>query len=1208
MTEMRRKIAYRRQYRKTLGGCESLESRILLSSDGLHFIPPFDFASSADSSTPLVAAAAAAADVAGPMDSPPILHSLPGAEAKVFLDFDGNLEPNWGGNVNVLTPAYDLDGEPTSFNVEEQRRIHEAWARVAEDFAPFNIDVTTEDPADAKTMLRQAITISQRTRTFYFRHQFTVKDASAVSELTMQLLRDDGAAVYLNGAEVVRDNLAPDAAFDDFANSATNNESQLRDFSIDASLLVDGDNVLAVEVHQASDTSSDVSFDLSLAGTVDGTPDEAIVALGSSWNYLDDGSDQGDAWRASSFDDASWPVDQAEFGYGDADEVTALRVRPDGSGRTRTFYFRHEFDVADAAGFSQLAIGLLRDDGAAVYLNGEEIVRDNLAESADFDDFAISSVGDEEESTFYESLIDADLLREGQNVLAVEVHQVSDTSSDVSFDLDLAAIDGEGSEQLLVAAGSDWKYLDDGTDQGTAWQGSAFDDAAWPYGTSQFGYGDAPGTVHVAIGSEDWFEDSAGGVAFVDSFDLDDRTVVYSFTNGAGRGAKNIAEVSSHEAGHAFGLRHQSSYDPDTGERTEEYNTGEGDWAPIMGVGYSRALTTWHDGQVGSQGTPQDDMSRIARAANGFGYRTDDHGSSIDTATTLLPDGGTIISAAGIIERNADQDMFAFTLAEGQSGISIQVEGAEFGANLDAVLEIRNQEDEIVAVADPSNSYNASLDEELEPGDYTVVVRNNGKYGRVGQYTLTGEVDEAPTLVELERLGAISPAASVSQRQFAVVNFAGDQDSFLVAAQDGEFLAAVVTPTSTRSRMTVGLAGVGEPIVGTRGDSVTLPLTEITADGTFEITVEGDRTTEYTIDIGVNVLYESGDTTAETPLSLDDSSRANRETLAVVGQSEMNSDTSRLIQSSSVWRYLDDGSDQGEAWRARDFDDAEWKSGPGELGYGDNDEQTEVDEDGSDGTRIRTFYFRHDFEVSDLTMLESLVLELKYDDGVAVYLNGQEVVRDNLASSAGFHDFASSTVDDEGTFRKYVLDATLLQSGSNVLAIEVHQTSDSSSDVSMNARLDLVRRLPAVDSFAFDVLPENALQPLSILLQGQDADFRNQVVEIVSSDGQNVLATSTHDNPSEFDLEISDWTAPSDGTYIVRVTSGVVGRYVLSVGGELVASKPGDANYDGQVNFTDFLILSVSFGTAGDWTAGDFDGDGQVTFSDFLVLSSNFGS
>lgn len=1209
MTILRWRYAARRYDRRQneiRSSFECLESRLLLSTNSVDLFPAI---ASADPLEPGTAEFAAALDTSPPSDAPPVFHSLPGAEAKVFLDFDGNWESSWGGSANVLTPPFDVDGDPTQFNADEQRRIHEAWTRVAEDFAPFNIDVTTEDPADASTMLRQALTVSQRTRTFYFRHQFNVVDASKVSALALRLLRDDGAAVYLNGTEVARDNLATDAQFDDFASSSVsgNAESTLQSFTIDPSLLVDGDNLLAVEVHQSSDTSSDVSFDLSLAGTIAEVPNTPIVDLGSSWSYLDDGSDQGVAWRTTDFDDSAWPVDRAEFGYGDSDEVSTLSARPEGEGRTRTFYFRHEFDVSNPDDFSELAIGLLRDDGAAVYLNGEEILRDNLRTNADFDDFASSSAGGDEESTFFAFDADAELLQEGRNVLAVEVHQSSDTSSDVSFDFELMGAGTLGGELSLVEAGADWKYLDDGSDQGTAWRESVFDDQSWSVGTAQFGYGDAPGTVHVAIGTEDWYEDSAGGVAFINSFDSDDRAVVYAFTNGFGPSGKNIAEVSSHEAGHAFGLRHQSVYDPDTGEKTTEYNPGQGDWAPIMGNSYSPARTTWHDGPVGSQGNPQDDMSVLARNSNGFGYRDDDHGNSRTTASPLLLGSTTRIDASGIIERNADRDLFAFALTEGQAGISIAAEGATFGANLDVVLEIRDQDNEVVAMHDPNGSYNASIDTELEPGDYTVVVRSNGDYGRVGQYTLTGNVDEPLELVELEAIGLLAPSARASREFRAIINFVGDRDSFSVFAQQGEMLTAVVTPSAANAALTVNIAGVGESFTSERGQSVTLPLTAISEDGTYQIDVVGSRATDYTIEIGSNLLFEAEDTNAQSMLALSGAS-AGLDRLTVLGKSEKTLETTSLIGPNAVWQYLDDGTDQANQWQEGSFDDSDWKSARGEFGYGDNDERTDVDEDGTDGQRIRTFYFRQQFEIADIAGLDELLLELKFDDGMGAYLNGQEIASENLSSSAGYRDFANGTINNEGDYREFVFDPAMLQLGNNVLAIEVHQASDTSSDVSMDARLNLTQQRAAVDSFTFDVSATDANQPLSIFLQGRGVDFRDQNVEILTMDGQTELASTEQNDSTAYDLAILSWVAPSAGTYIARVTSSAVGSYALSVGRASSEIKPGDSNFDGKVDFADFLVLSASFGNDGTWSTGDFDGDGIVAFSDFLLLSSNFGS
>jgi len=79
------------------------------------------------------------------------LHSKPGAATRVFLDFDGHVITGTAWN-STAAPSYqarpyDLDGDPLTFNETERRRIADIWHRVAEDLAPFDIDVTTEAPA-----------------------------------------------------------------------------------------------------------------------------------------------------------------------------------------------------------------------------------------------------------------------------------------------------------------------------------------------------------------------------------------------------------------------------------------------------------------------------------------------------------------------------------------------------------------------------------------------------------------------------------------------------------------------------------------------------------------------------------------------------------------------------------------------------------------------------------------------------------------------------------------------------------------------------------------------------------------------------------------------------------------------------------------------------------------------------------------------------
>jgi Ca2+-binding RTX toxin-like protein len=95
----------------------------------------------------------------------PALNSNPGAPASLYLDFDGHFQDaffgcedifgietcgdTWGwDHNNITTPAFDQDGDPTTFSNGELTAIRQIWERVEEDFAPFNVNVTTVDPGD----------------------------------------------------------------------------------------------------------------------------------------------------------------------------------------------------------------------------------------------------------------------------------------------------------------------------------------------------------------------------------------------------------------------------------------------------------------------------------------------------------------------------------------------------------------------------------------------------------------------------------------------------------------------------------------------------------------------------------------------------------------------------------------------------------------------------------------------------------------------------------------------------------------------------------------------------------------------------------------------------------------------------------------------------------------------------------------------------
>ncbi|MHC4434177.1 MAG: serine/threonine protein kinase, partial [Planctomycetota bacterium] len=157
-------------------------------------------------------------------------------------------------------------------------------------------------------------------------------------------------------------------------------KSMFRGVDHDVRKLVDGMNVLAVEVHRAQGGSSGLGPDLSVTGA---TNTDTLVSWGSTWKYLDDGSDQGTAWYDPGFGDSSWASGPAELGRGRRDVVTTIDWGPeDRSKQYITHYFRHSFNVSDVSNYQGLHIEIHRDDGAVVYLNGKEVLRDNMPSGA----------------------------------------------------------------------------------------------------------------------------------------------------------------------------------------------------------------------------------------------------------------------------------------------------------------------------------------------------------------------------------------------------------------------------------------------------------------------------------------------------------------------------------------------------------------------------------------------------------------------------------------------------------------------------------------------------------------------------------------------------------------------------------------------------------------------------------------------------------
>jgi hypothetical protein len=180
-----------------------------------------------------------------------------------------------------------------------------------------------------------------------------------------------------------------------------------------------------------------------------------LIAKGATWRYLDNGSEQGTAWRGVNFVDTAWKSGVAPLGYGDP-VTTTVDFGPNSTTKYMTTYFRHAFNLQSANNVISMVVSLRRDDGAIVYLNGVEIMRSNMPEgAANSTTPASNAVGGGDETAYFSIDVDPSILVAGKNVVAVELHQANPTSTDLSFDLDLVGLVNASNTAPTANAGPD---------------------------------------------------------------------------------------------------------------------------------------------------------------------------------------------------------------------------------------------------------------------------------------------------------------------------------------------------------------------------------------------------------------------------------------------------------------------------------------------------------------------------------------------------------------------------------------------------------------------------------------------------------------------------------------------------------------------------------------------------------------------------------
>ncbi len=298
------------------------------------------------------------------------------------------------------------------------------------------------------------------------------------------------------------------------------------------------------------------------------------------------------------------------------------------------------------------------------------------------------------------------------------------------------------------------------------------------------GSSDTEWGIRVVIGQNTAPAPGAGGVAYLNSFSWNTDTPCFVFSGSLG-GPKSVAEATSHEVGHTLNLSHD-------GNATQGYYPGHGSgatgWAPIMGVGYYQNLSQWSKGEYSGANQLQDDLAIITNATNGFGYRNDDFGSTVATASNLNFSNSTTISTTGIIERNTDLDYFRFNLAVGGAA-TINIDPAVYGPNLDIEAKLYNASGTLLLTDNPTNALNASFSTTLTAGTYYISIDGVGMgnplttgytdYGSLGFYSITGTVPSATTPPVITGPtggpGAATSTLTMNENISAVTTFSADK-------------------------------------------------------------------------------------------------------------------------------------------------------------------------------------------------------------------------------------------------------------------------------------------------------------------------------------------------------------------------------------------------------------------------------------------------
>jgi calcineurin-like phosphoesterase family protein/purple acid phosphatase-like protein/fibronectin type III domain protein len=778
-----------------------------------------------------------------------------------------------------------------------------------------------------------------------------------------------------------------------------------------------------------------VVFGLAIGPSSSWALDTPLITSGSVWSYLDNGSNQGTAWRGVGFNDSGWATGPAQLGYGDGDEATVVSYGPDANNKYITTYLRRTFNVVDPNQFTSLKLNMIRDDGAVVYINGVEVWRLNLPSGTiAFNTLATVAVPDE--TAWQTASIGSSVLVAGTNTIAVEMHQSAVTSSDISFDFSMT-----GSDVVSVTRGP---YLQLGTHNAMTvrWRTDADTD-------SQLRFGNTPGVLTGTVTdgalttehelrltglSPDTKYFYQVGTTTVGLSGNDAATYFYTNpTPGTVRsyrfwvigdaGTGNIQQINVRNAFDTFNsstriggwlMLGDNAYENGT---AAEYQTNVYNIYPTIfrNVVLRPALGNHDTAQATNPpaSLPYFQMFTLPNNAEAGGfpsgtekYYSFDYGNihfvELDSMASSRSSTGAM---ANWLRSDLAQNTKRWTVAYwhhapysfGTHNSDTEIELAEMRANLNPILENGGVD---LVLSGHSHSYERSYLIDGHYGTSSTFTQSMKVDATGGPYSKPGvNVHEGTVYIVAGtsgRVGSLLPQApypamysSLTEAGSLVLDVNGDQMAVRFLTETGSVADTITINKGVVATRPAAPNGLTASAISSSQINLTWADNSSNEDG-FKI----ERSTDGTNFAQIAVVPANTTGYSNTGLSASTLYYYRVYSYNTAGNSTSPSNTApattsgptvtTLISNGASWRYLDNGSNQGTSWRAISFNDNSWRTGMAQLGFGDGDEQTLVSFGPNPKKKYITTYFRRAITVTNPAQFTSVNLSLIRDDGAVV--------------------------------------------------------------------------------------------------------------------------------------------------------------------------------------------------------------------------------